>query len=117
MVKVDLNDTVKEQQTQLITAKTQEQLTNHLSVRLPYDPPVEAESSFKDIELDTSKSEAAIRARDLARASGDMKVYKYYFRSIGTAKLAHFVAFVLLNVFSSSFSRKLLSHLMVEHKS
>ena len=44
-------------------------------------------------------------ARDLTRQTGDIEVYKYYFKSIGAVPLSIFFGFVLLNVLSYSFSR------------
>lgn len=64
------------------------------------------QEKVEELEPDTSKTEAEIEAKDLQRKTGDLEVYKYYFKSIGSAKLVVFVVFVLLNVLSSSFSRK-----------
>ena len=62
----------------------------------------------KEMEPDTSQAEAEVEARDLKRRTGDLAVYKYYLKSIGCRNLIVFVLFVVLNVFSSSFSRKYL---------
>ena len=62
----------------------------------------------KELEPDTSQAEAEVEARDLKRRTGDLAVYKYYLKSIGSRNLIVFVLFVVLNVFSSSFSRKYL---------
>lgn len=60
----------------------------------------------KEPDLETSKVEAEIEARDLDRRAGDIEVYKYYFRSVGALNLLILVVSVLLNVFSASFSRE-----------
>ncbi|KAL5316922.1 hypothetical protein ACEPPN_015974 [Leptodophora sp. 'Broadleaf-Isolate-01'] len=109
VVVIDAQGVVVEQQLESITSpEVQEPVTKVESL------PDEVHKPPKDIEVDSSKVEVEIRARDLSRESGDTKVYKYYFDSIGAIKLAVFVAFVLLNVFSSSFSRKKLHETMTE---
>jgi ATP-binding cassette, subfamily C (CFTR/MRP), member 1 len=60
----------------------------------------------EDLELDISQAEVEVEARDLKRRTGDLAVYKYYLKSIGSRNLVIFVLFVVLNVFSGSFSRK-----------
>lgn len=46
------------------------------------------------------------KLHDLTRATGDWDIYNYYFRSIGWRKLSTFLAFVIVHVFCSTFSRK-----------
>ncbi len=60
----------------------------------------------ENLDEKLSKVASEVEARDLARQTGDMAVYRYYFKSIGLAKFLIFVFFVLVYVFSSSFSRK-----------
>lgn len=43
---------------------------------------------------------------DLSKPTGDLDVYRYYLKSVGWPKMALFVAFVTMDVFSSSFSSK-----------
>jgi len=43
-------------------------------------------------------------AQDLIRKTGDLTVYKYYFKSVGLLPMVIFVFFVLLEVFSGNFS-------------
>lgn len=78
-----------------------------------------ADGEFKSVEIyqDTFKeplneiltdvTDATTEAQDLARRSGDLAVYRYYFKSIGATKMLMFVIFVFLNVFCASFSGKL----------
>lgn len=58
----------------------------------------------KDLDATPEKVASSNEARDLLRQTGDIKVYKYYFESIGFPKFLIFVSFVLLHVFCSSFS-------------
>ena len=67
----------------------------------------------EELEPDTSRAEAEVEARDLKRRTGDLAVYKYYLKSIGSRNLIIFVLFVVLNVFSGSFSRKYLAALLL----
>lgn len=60
----------------------------------------EAQSSETVFGYSTMSNEA----KDLTRQSGDIEVYKYYFKSIGYAKMLVFVFFCILNVFSGCFS-------------
>jgi ATP-binding cassette subfamily C (CFTR/MRP) protein 1 len=48
---------------------------------------------------------------DLRRATGDSAVYTYYLRYVGWTNAIIFVFFVTMNVFSSTYSRKWISHL------
>ncbi|KAF3026419.1 hypothetical protein E8E14_010909 [Neopestalotiopsis sp. 37M] len=62
------------------------------------------------VEAPTAKETAALVAKanqrdDLARASGDMKLYGYYFKSVGVFPICIFVAFVIMNVFCNSFGQ------------
>ena len=68
------------------------------------------------LEPDDSQAETEVEARDLKRRTGDLAVYKYYLQSIGSRNLIVFVLFVVLNVFSSSFSRKYLPILFLLKK-
>jgi hypothetical protein len=43
---------------------------------------------------------------DLARAAGDLTLYRYYFRSVGLLPSIVLVGFVIINVFCNSFGRK-----------
>lgn len=43
---------------------------------------------------------------DLTRATGDLAVYRYYFRCVGWPNTALFVGLIALNVFCNSFSRE-----------
>ncbi|ETS74387.1 hypothetical protein PFICI_14253 [Pestalotiopsis fici W106-1] len=56
----------------------------------------------------TANEAAALVAKanqhdDLSRASGDLKLYSYYFRSIGLLSTCTLVGFVIMNVFCNSF--------------
>jgi ATP-binding cassette subfamily C (CFTR/MRP) protein 1 len=58
-------------------------------------------------EVDVAKElehELSEEAKDLSRQPGDVAVYKYYLKVIGSWKLLVFLFFVFLNVGSSSFS-------------
>lgn len=70
----------------------------------------------EELEPETSRAESEVEARDLKRRTGDLAVYKYYFKSIGPRNLIVFVLFVVLNVFSGSFSRKYLAALFLSTK-
>lgn len=77
-------------------------------LHLAHDSDVQLESVA---EAPTAKETAALVAKanqrdDLARASGDMKLYGYYFRSVGVFPVCILVAFVIMNVFCNSFGRK-----------
>jgi hypothetical protein len=51
------------------------------------------------------------KVQDLTRQTGDLELYKYYFKSIGFLPLLVFLFFVFVKVFSGSFSStKILSH-------
>jgi ATP-binding cassette subfamily C (CFTR/MRP) protein 1 len=70
----------------------------------------------EELEPDTSRAEAEVESRDLKRRTGDLAVYKYYLKSIGYRNLIVFVLFVVLNVFSGSFSREYLAALFLSTK-
>jgi ATP-binding cassette subfamily C (CFTR/MRP) protein 1 len=66
------------------------------------DDEVEKKPHTIDVILD----DVAIsnEAKDLTRQSGDIEVYKYYFKSIGFQKMAIFIFFCILFAFSGCFS-------------
>jgi hypothetical protein len=70
----------------------------------------------EELEPDTSRAEAEVEARDLKRRTGDLAVYEYYLKSIGSRNLIVFVLFIVLNVFSASFSREYLAALFLSTK-
>jgi len=57
-----------------------------------------------DMKGKSAQISKANQLDDLRRATGDMEVYRYYFRSIGWPQGTLFVSFVIMNVFCSSFS-------------
>jgi hypothetical protein len=64
-----------------------------------------------DTEITGAKETAAQVAKtnqreDLARATGDVALYRYYFRAVGVLPSLVFVGFVIMNVFCNSFGRK-----------
>jgi ABC-type multidrug transport system ATPase subunit len=64
-----------------------------------------------DTEVTSAKETAAQVAKvnqydDLARATGDLSLYWYYFKAVGVFPCVIFVAFVVMNVFCNSFTRK-----------
>lgn len=59
-----------------------------------------------ELNVKASKVEAQVEAGDLDRQTGDLEVYKYYFRHVGWGNLLIFSVFVLINVASASFSRE-----------
>jgi ATP-binding cassette subfamily C (CFTR/MRP) protein 1 len=66
-----------------------------------------SEDEKQDLEVDVAEeleAEISEEAKDLSRQPGDVAVYKYYIKAIGSWKLLVFLFFVLMNVGSSSFS-------------
>jgi hypothetical protein len=55
--------------------------------------------------LQTQQATATDQA-DLHRKTGDLSLYRYYFRSIAWTHALVYLAFVLLEVFGITFSRK-----------
>lgn len=56
--------------------------------------------------LATSEFKESGEALDLKRKTGDLAVYKYYFRSVGLLPMAVFMFFVLVELFAETFSSK-----------
>jgi ATP-binding cassette subfamily C (CFTR/MRP) protein 1 len=66
-----------------------------------------SEDKKEEIEVDVFEeleAELSEEAKDLSRQPGDVAVYKYYLKAVGSWKLLVFLFFVLVNVGSSSFS-------------
>jgi hypothetical protein len=68
---------------------------------------IPSEKKVEDLESRLSEIMANDEEQDLTRQTGDLTVYSYYFKSVGFWKMLIFVFFCFLNVFSSSFSRKI----------
>ncbi|OTB09170.1 hypothetical protein M426DRAFT_7187 [Hypoxylon sp. CI-4A] len=68
----------------------------------------ESANELKDKEPDAKSKAAEISEvnehNDMRNPTKDLDVYRYYLRSVGWPKMAIFVAFVIMDVFSSSFS-------------
>lgn len=74
-------------------------------------PTPESEQDQDDEETSEARLAEISQADDLndcARSTGDLSVYKYYFRHIGWVPGSFFFVSVVLEVFCVSFSRKLL---------
>jgi hypothetical protein len=67
---------------------------------------IQADEPEKDLEAEFSKIATGEEARDLTRQTGDLTIYQYYFSSVGVVNMLIFFGFVVMNAFSSSFSRK-----------
>jgi hypothetical protein len=66
------------------------------------DDKIEAQD-LDDID-ETMFEEDVAKAKDLKQPGSDIAVYKYYFQAVGPVKLLVFISFVILNVFSGTFS-------------
>jgi hypothetical protein len=78
-------------------------------------PPDEAkiDSSMIDNSTPSAKEKSGQISKenqksDLTRATGDVAVYKYYFKSIGSVQALVFLLFTFIHVFCSTFSRMFL---------
>jgi ATP-binding cassette subfamily C (CFTR/MRP) protein 1 len=67
------------------------------------ESPEIASHDKKAPELLTSAA-TSNKAQELARQTGDITVYSYYFSNVGFFPMFLFVFFVIVNVFSSNFS-------------
>jgi len=73
----------------------------------PSFPDEQIEKEIRNIDIVLEDVAISNEAKDLARKSGDMNVYKYYLRSVGFVNMSVFVCFCVLNVFCGSFSGRL----------
>ncbi|KAG0653052.1 abc multidrug transporter B [Hyphodiscus hymeniophilus] len=64
----------------------------------------QAERIPRNVATDLENVAISDEQKDLARQSGDIQVYKYYFKSIGIPKFLLFVSFCILFAFCGSFS-------------
>ncbi|KAI0136261.1 putative ATP-binding cassette transporter [Xylariales sp. AK1849] len=65
------------------------------------EPPSGVPNQMKENASEIAKTNVL---DDLSRATGDISIYRYYYRFIGWPKAAVFVAFIIINVFSTTFS-------------
>lgn len=68
----------------------------------------EIEKATPDIEMPQEDVAVSNEAKDLTRKSGDMDVYKYYFRSVGFNNMMKFLFSCILHVFCACFMGKLI---------
>jgi hypothetical protein len=80
--------------TNIITAVDEESDPKHNQV----------ENEHRDIDVVTDNIAISDEEKDLTRQSGDVDLYKYYYKTIGFRRFSVFILFCILNVFSGSFS-------------
>jgi hypothetical protein len=81
-------------------------LLNHnlLEITEHHETNTTSEDEIKELmELEELEGPNVDDVRDLERKTGDTKVYRYYFETIGFSKFSVFIFFAALNAFSDGF--------------
>ena len=96
---------------EVIQQGTYEELKSDDSVNATLQNETELKTTEDDGKIEDSKAKlltekSSEEQQDLARQIGDMAVYRYYFNSIGIVNMSTFLFFVIVTVFTTTFSRK-----------
>lgn len=84
-------------------------LTERLRLDSGYDLQPASETRITGAKETAALVAKANQREDLARSTGDLALYRYYFRAVGVVPSVIFVGFVIINVFCNSFGRKYFS--------
>lgn len=86
-----------------------------MTARLQLDSDSDLQPANETIDTGAKETAAQVakanQRDDLARATGDLALYRYYFKAVGVLPSVIFVGFVIVNVFCNSFGRKYFSSL------